>query len=620
MSAAETRTGAKATPVSAPTAVGAQLLQLARPWSARLLLVAAAVLGAAALGLIPALIVRHVVDHNLTPHRTEGLAPAALLYLAASAVVAVLTAAYGYLAATVAQRSLAGLRTRLFSHLLQLPTGYHDRTPVGDSISRCTADIEAIDDLFSSAAATLLGQTVQLVTVAVTMLILSPTLTVAAALFLPPVALLTKYLRRRIRDAERDTRHTIGQLNSQLQEDLSGVEVIRAFGRQTTFTDRFRLTLTDWLRATNRSTRYNAFYAPGLALLSALATALLLFLSGHNAFDTIGVSLGTLTAFILLFAQFITPLINLGDEWQSVQAALAGVERVFSVLTLPTDNQVRPAPAIPPRSKDDRDDREDQDGAAALEVEHITFGYAPGAPVLHEVSVAVHPGEHVAVVGRTGAGKTTLLALLAGLYTPWTGHVHVAGQDPRTLDDAERRAVLGFVPQTVQLFSGTVLDNLTLGDPTIPAEKARGAATLAGADRFIRALPDGYNTVLSDSGRGTGVQLSAGQRQLLALARALVTAPVVLLLDEATAVIDGASDAAFRAALHEHVLTAGTAVLTVAHRLATAREADRVLVMAGGRIVEQGPPGELLTSGGRFATLIALEDAGWDWQHDLDDP
>ena len=155
-----------------------------------------------------------------------------------------------------------------------------------------------------------------------------------------------------------------------------------------------------------------------------------------------------------------------------------------------------------------------------------------------------------------------------------------------------------------QLFSGTVQDNLTLGDPTITTEQARRAATLAGADRFIRALPDGYDTILSDSGRGTGVQLSAGQRQLLALARALVTAPAALLLDEATAVIDGASDAAFRAALHEHVLGAGTAVLTVAHRLATAREADCVLVMAGGRIVEQGAPGELLTSGGRFATLI----------------
>jgi ATP-binding cassette subfamily B protein len=205
------------------------------------------------------------------------------------------------------------------------------------------------------------------------------------------------------------------------------------------------------------------------------------------------------------------------------------------------------------------------------------------------------------------------------LYTPWAGHVRVAGHDPRTLDDAARRATLGFVPQTVQLFSGTVQDNLTLGDQTITAERARQAATLAGADLFIRALPDGYDTVLSDSGRGTGVQLSAGQRQLLALARALVTAPTALLLDEATAVIDGASDAAFRAALHEHVTASGTAVLTVAHRLATAREADRVLVMAGGRVIEQGTPGELLASGGRFARLIALEDAGWDWQHDLEE-
>jgi ATP-binding cassette subfamily B protein len=555
-----------------------------------------------------------VVDHNLTPHRTAGLAPAAVVYLAASVAVAALTAAYGYLAATVAQRSLAGLRTRLFSHLLRLPTGYHDRTPVGDSISRCTADIEAIDQLFSSSVATLLGQTVQLVTVAVTMLVLSPTLTAAAAVFLPLVALFTAYLRRRIRDAERDTRRAIGTLNTHLQEDLSGAEVIRAFGRQAMFTDRFRLALTDWLRATNTSTFYNAFYAPGLALLSSFATALLLFLGGHNAFDTIGVSLGTLTAFILLFAQFITPLINLGDEWQSVQAALAGAERVFSVLALPTDDPVHPAPTVPRR------DHTISASGPRLEVDRITFGYAPGAPVLHEVSVAVHPGEHVVVVGRTGAGKTSLLALVAGLYPPWTGHVHVAGHDPRTFDDAARRAVLGFVPQTVQLFSGTVRDNLTLGDPTITAEQARRAATLAGADRFIRALPDGYDTILSDSGRGSGVQLSAGQWQLLALARALVTAPAALLLDEATAVIDGASDAAFRTALHEHVLAAGTAVLTVAHRLATAREADRVLVMAGGRIVEQGAPGELLTSGGRFAMLTALEDAGWDWQHDLDDP
>jgi ATP-binding cassette subfamily B protein len=584
--------------------IGAELLALARPWRARLLLAAAAVLAAALLGLVPALIVRHVIDHNLTPHRTAGLAPAALGYLAVTAAAAALTAGYGYLAATVAQRSLAGLRTRLFSHLLRLPAGYHDQTPAGDSISRCTADIEAIDDLFSSSIATLLGQTAQLVTVAVAMLILSPVLTAAAAVFLPPVALFTNYLRHRIRDAERSTRAAVGLLNTRLQEDLSGVEVIRAFGRQAMFTGRFRLALAGWLRASNRATYWNAFYAPGLGLMSAVATALLLWLGGRGTLGAIGISLGTLTAFVLLFAQFIAPLINLGDEWQSVQAALSGAERVFSVLALPASDPPVPAPAVP------------QDHHAILELDRVTFGYAQGVPVLHDVSLTVRPGEHVAVVGRTGAGKSSLLALLAGLYPPWTGRVRVAGHDPRTLDDTARRAVLGFVPQAVQLFSGTVLDNLTLGDDTITAGQARRAAALAGADRFIRVLPGGYGTVLSDSSRGSGVQLSAGQRQLLALARALVTSPPVLLLDEATAVIDGASDAAFRAALREHVLASGTAVLTVAHRLATAREADRVLVMAAGRIIEEGTPGDLLAAGGRFAAMAALEDAGWDWQQD----
>jgi ATP-binding cassette subfamily B protein len=306
---------------------------------------------------------------------------------------------------------------------------------------------------------------------------------------------------------------------------------------------------------------------------------------------------------VLLFAQFVTPLINLGDEWQSVQGALSGAERVFSVLALPAGDSPGPAPTVP-------------QSRTIVELDRVTFGYAPGVPVLHEVSLTVRPGEHVVVVGRTGAGKTSLLALLAGLYPSWAGHVRVAGHDPRTLDDTARRAVLGFVPQTVQLFSGTVLDNLTLGDDTITAGQARRAAALAGADQFIRALPGGYSTVLSDSARGTGVQLSAGQRQLLALARALVTSPPVLLLDEATAVIDGASDAAFRAALREHVLAAGTAVLTVAHRLATARDADRVLVMAAGRVIEEGTPGGLLAAGGRFAAMAALEDGGWDWEKD----
>jgi ATP-binding cassette subfamily B protein len=604
----------RACPADTPISITAGLRHLARPWTGRLVVAGVVVLAASVAELVPPLIVRHVIDVNLLPHRTTGLAPAGLVYLAAGAAIALLTALYGYLAATVAQRSLAGLRARLFAHLLALPPSYHDHVPIGDSISRATADVEVIDDLFSSSAATLLAQTVQLITVLVAMVVLSPALTAVSLVVVPPVALITGYLRRRIRDAERATRIAVGTLNSQLHEDLTAIEVIRAFGRQDTFANRFRRALLTWLSAVNRSTYYNAFYAPLLAILSATATAALLWSGAHGVLGAQAVTLGTLTAFVLLFARFFTPLINLGDEWQTVQAALAGAERVFSVLAVAAP--IRPEIASPHLTEA----RSEPATSSKLLVRmaDVSFGYAPDRPVLHEITLAVRPGEHVAIVGRTGAGKSTLLALLAGLYPPSSGVIELAGRDPRAFSDEERRVTLGFVSQRVNLFSGTVFDNLAMGDDGLSRERVQDAAIIAGADAFIRSLPDGYDTVLAADSHGGGVHLSAGQRQLLALARALTTQPEILLLDEATAVIDGATDAAFRAALREHVLPLGTAVVTIAHRLATARDAHRVVVMRGGRIIEQGSLSALLAADGTFAALSALEEAGWDWQHDPD--
>ncbi|WP_222267341.1 ABC transporter ATP-binding protein [Modestobacter marinus] len=604
--------GPQDAPVTAPSAgLARHLRELVRPYRVRLAVVGVLVLVAAVLEVVPPLVVRHVIDSDLTHGDTGGLGVAAVLYLAAATGVAAASAAYGYLAATVAQRSLAVLRTRLFAHLVALPTSYHDRTPRGESISRTTSDVDAIDDLFSSSVATLLGEVVRLATVTVAMIVLSPVLAAAAALVVPPLVLLTSLLRRRVRDAERDTRAAVGTVNAELAEDLAGVEVIRAFGRQRQFDDRFRRALRNWLRAGNRSVLFNAFYAPVLGVLSAAVTALLLWLGGRDAFAVIGVSIGTLTAFVLLFARFFTPLTNLGDEWQTVQAALAGAERVFAVLELPAPApsngaatpELHAAGARRPRSTE----------APAVLLREVTFGYEPGRPVLHRVDLTVPAGRHVAIVGRTGAGKSTILSLVAGLYAPWNGSVRLAGTDPSRLDDHSRRVLIGYVPQTVDLFSGTVADNITVGDPSVDGAQVRRAAQIAGADTFITALPDGYDTELADTGRGHGVQLSAGQRQLLALARALVAAPPVLLLDEATSVVDGASDGAFRRALHEHVLPGGTAVLTVAHRLATARQADLVLVVDDGRVVEQGEPHVLLSTTSRFADLVALEEAGWDW-------
>jgi ABC-type multidrug transport system fused ATPase/permease subunit len=610
------------TPAATPSAgLAHHLRELVRPYRPRLVAIGVLVLTAAVLEVVPPLVVRHVIDSDLARGDTSGLGVAAALYLAAATGVATASAAYGYLSATVAQRSLASLRTRLFAHLLALPMSYHDRTPRGESISRATADVDAIDDLFSSSVATLLGEVVRLATVAVAMVALSPVLAAAAALVVPPLVLITNVLRRRVRDAERTTRAAVGTVNAELAEDLAGVEVIRAFGRQRQFDDRFRRALRSWLRAGNRSLLFNAFYAPVLGILAAAVTALLLWLGGRDAFAAIGVSIGTLTAFVLLFARFFTPLTNVGDEWQTVQAALAGAERVFAVLELPTDPPAAHGPSAGPATPESQAavaPRPPTRKAPEVLLREVTFGYEPGRPVLDRVDLAVPPGRHVAVVGRTGAGKSTILSLAAGLYTPWSGSVRLAGTDPSRLDDRSRRALIGYVPQSVDLFSGTVADNLTVGDPTVSRAQVQRAAHIAGADTFITALPDGYDTELADTGRGDGVQLSAGQRQLLALARALVTAPPVLLLDEATSVVDGAGDAAFRRALHERVLPEGTAVLTVAHRLATARQADHVLLIDDGRVVEQGEPSVLLSAGSRFADLAALEEAGWDWQDDPD--
>jgi ATP-binding cassette, subfamily B, multidrug efflux pump len=589
------------------------------PWRAWLALVGVSVLLGAVLELVPPLLVQQIVDAHLALGRPEGLLRIAALYLGATAAVQAMGFLTEYLTATVAQGVLRRLRVRLFAHLQALPLGYYDRTPLGDTISRCTADVETVSTLFTTAtiggavassggvasgtsgAMVLLG-VVRLATIAAAMAALSPLLSLVAALAAVPVVLVSRYFQVRVRDAERASRRAVGLQNTHLQEILGGVEVIRALGREAAFIARFRAALRDGLAAYNRATVYSALYVPLMVILSALAMALVLW-AGVAAQDLLAswdISLGTLTAFVLLLQRFFVPMMTLGNEWQTVQAALAGLERIFQVLALPAEQPAPGSSRQPPSRR-----------RAAIEMREVSFGYRPDRPVLRHVSLAAEPGEYIVLVGRTGAGKSSVLHLLGGLYTPWSGTVRVAGADPTALGDEERRRAVGVVLQVVQLFRGTVFDNLTLGDGAVSREAVQRAAAITGAAAFIEALPQGYDTPL-----GSGVQLSAGERQLLALARALVWDPAVLLLDEATAAVDSASEAAVRAALRAAVIGSGRAVLTVAHRLAAAQDADRVLVLDAGRIVEAGPPDELIRRGGRFAALLELEAAGWDWQTD----
>jgi len=580
-------------------ATRAALGPVLRPWRWALAMVALCMFVARTLDLAPALIVQRVVDQHLTPGRADGLLTLGLLYLGSVVASQAVNFVAIYLTAIVAQDALRALRVRLADHLQRLPLGYYDRTPIGDIISRCTADVETVDTLFSTGAINLVGNLVRLLTAFGAMLLLSVPLTLVALVTVPPLVAITRFFQLRVRSAERDTRRAVGLLNTHLQETIGGVDVIRAFGREGTFTARFRLALRTALLATNRSTLYSSLYTPIMVFLAAAATSLLLW-SGTAGFTAAwGVSIGTLTAFVLVFGRFFEPITSIGDDWQTVQSALSGIERIVQVLAVPIEDRT---PIAAPSDAD------------SLVIRDVVFGYAPDRPVVCGVTLTVSPGEQVALVGRTGAGKTSIVQLIAGLYPAWNGRVSVDGRDPRSLSDEERRGMVAVVPQQVQLFSATVRENLTLGDPTVTQAAMERAVALAGASALVESLPQGYDTLLRGAGRGAGVQLSAGQRQLLALARALVWDPAVLLLDEATVAIDSASDAALWAALRADVRGQRRAVLTVAHRLATARAADRVIVLDAGEVIEEGAPDDLIRRGGRFAALVELEAAGWDWR------
>lgn len=582
-----------------------KVASLVRPWRGSLVVVGISIVASALAELVPPLVVGYVTNHDLVPHRTAGLFLAGIVYVAVTGLAALLTFAYSYLAARISQSAIAAVRARLFDHVMALPASYFDVTPVGEVISRSTADVETVDELFTDGIVTLVGQLVPVFATVVAMVLLSPELSLIAAIALPPLVIITRYLQMRIRAAERATRVAIGDINIELAEDVSAAETLRVFGREAHFVDRFRVSLQRTLGAQRSSVLYNAYFAPVTGLLSGVVIAALIWIGAGHSLISAGVSLGTLVAFILLFQNFFAPIIALGDEWQAVQASIAGAERVFGVLDLQPDE----LPAASGTTK----------SGSGIQIRDLGYDYEQGRAVLTDITLTIKPGEQVAVVGRTGAGKSTLVSLVGGLYPPLAGCVRVDGADPRTLGEEDRRKTVGVVPQNLQLFGATVKENLTLFDSSIADDQIWRALALTGMADLVRQLPSGLDTRLAGEGRGHGLVLSAGQRQLLALARAVVTDPAVLLLDEATASIDGASDARFRAALRATALGGGCAVLTVAHRISTAREADRVVVMEHGRIVEEGTPSALLASGGLFAALAELESAGWDWQ-DIEQP
>ena len=554
----------------------ADLAWLLRPHRGRLAVIAAAVLVAAALELVPPLVLRHLIDDKLVGGDAEGVAGTALVFLAATAVRSALGLVYGYQAVAAAQAMLHSLRVRLFSHVCSLPVEHHDQNPVGDTISRCTADLDTVQELMSRGFVTVAAEVVPLAAVIAAMVVLSPPLTVLSALAIPPIVVIGRFIRVRVRAAQRANRASIGRLAAHVNEDLTGVDVIRSFRKDDFFVARFRRALGQSLTTFNRANLANTFYAPTIGLVAGAMIALLLWTGTTGLAGGFGTSVGTLAAFVLLFQRFVQPVTVLSEEWQRAQAAVAGAERVFEVLAAsprrPATSSAGPARGATPDPT-----------APPLVVSALSFGYWAERPVLRDVDIHADPGEWVAVVGPSGAGKSTLLELVVGLRQPWSGTVRVGGADPTELDDEDRRPLVGFVPQQAHVFNASLADNITLADPRVDRATLDRVIAVVGLDTLMKPWPAGAQTRLAGGGRGDGFVLSAAQRQLLALARVLVFDPVLVLLDEATAYVDPLTDAGIRHMLRREVCGRGGALVTVSHRPSTARAADRVVVVEGGQ-------------------------------------
>jgi ATP-binding cassette subfamily B multidrug efflux pump len=499
----------------------------------------------------------------------------------------------------VGQRLTARIRDDLFAHAMALSLRFHDRTPVGKLLTRLTSDVDALAEVFGSGAVGVLADLVTLLVIAVTMVAIEWRLGLLLLAAQLPVVIGMLWLQRRYRRANYRVREELSQLNADLQENLQGLEVVQMFRREQENSARFAATTNQYRRAVTGTILYESAISAFIEWVALLAVAAVLALGG--AMVTAGsLGLGTLTTFILYSQRLFDPLRQLAERFTQIQGGLTAVERIGELLEqpieisdLPAAQRSGPAARVADASR----------SAGAVVFENVSFAYRPDEPILSDLSFKISPGEHVALVGPTGSGKTTVIRLLCRLYEPQAGRILLDGVDIRELPLATLRRRLGVVLQDTFLFSGSVADNLRLDAP-IPAVELEAMATGLGLGGLISRLPGGLDSEL----RERGGNLSSGERQLLAVARVAIRDPSVLVMDEATAFLDPATEATLQRDL-DRLLQQRTAIV-IAHRLATVEAADRILVLRKGQLVEQGSHQELRAADGLYARLAELQERG----------
>jgi ATP-binding cassette subfamily B protein len=567
-----------------------RLAQLVAPYRWRVVAMFASLIAATGAALAPAPLAKLAIDDGIKRHDVATLDVVVGAFLASALIYAVASYAQTYLVGWVGQRALQDLRVRLFSHLQRLSIGFYSRNRAGVIISRITNDVEALDQLVEDGMATLFQSGLTLIGVVVILFVLDARLALLTFLALPVLAFGGLAFRIASADAYRLTREKIAAITGYLQESLSGIRVVRAFGQEPRHIERFG-ELNEENQAANMTTvKLNAAYFPGVEFLSSLVTVEILLVGGLAAIEG-HTSTGVVFAFIAALNNFFDPIQQLSQLYTTYQSGMAALDKIYDLLDEQADLVDAPDAIELPKLR------------GKLRFDDVSFHYGPsgegedGGWALRDIDLTIAPGETVALVGETGAGKSTFAKLVARFYDPTEGRVLVDGYDLRDVSAKSLRSQMGIVPQEGFLFSGTVRENIAFGRPSASDEEIAAAARAVGADEFIAALEHGYDTQVGER----GVQLSAGQRQLLAFARALIADPRILVLDEATSNVDVRTENVIEQGLRR--LLAGRTAIVIAHRLSTIQRASRIIVLEHGQIVEQGSHDELLEAEGAYWRL-----------------